>query len=275
MCLTPKPANDVGRLVNGIQKRTRSQRVAALELPPGMIDRFVESMQRVEVLWRIALCIVAALVMWCILGGWAPPFPYRLGYTPSRDIDAKVSFQRLDAEKTLEAKQKAASQAIYVYTVDAAPLVQLRAALKNAVAEVGAAANLNALRPKLWDEFYPPPAPNSPAVSKEEQEHDFQKFHAAVDTKEERIAFGKAIDQSFAELEQRGFLEKLEHSDEGNQTEIEIHPAGVSAFPAVVPVSEVLFGEAIAQLHNRLKTDLGSVDTADRVFYWLKPKLGI
>lgn len=259
---------------NGQQKRTRSQRVAALELPPGMVDRFVDSLQRAEVLWRIALCIVAALVMWCILGGWAPPFPYRLGYTPSRDIDAKVSFQRLDAEQTREAKQKAASQAIYVYTQDAAPLVQLRAALKNAVAEVGAAANLNALRPKLWDEFYPPPGPNSPPISREEQDRGFQKFHGAVDSKEERTEFGKAVDRSFAELEEKGFLAKLEQTaDQGNQTEIQIHPTNVSAFPAPVPVSEVLFGEAMSQLHNRLRAELGSPEIADRVFFWLTPKL--
>ena len=92
---------------NGLQKRTRSQRVAALELPPGMVDRFVDSLQRAEVLWRIALCIAAALVMWCILGGWAPPFPYRLGYTPTRDIDAKVSFKqtRLRKQPTRRSKR--------------------------------------------------------------------------------------------------------------------------------------------------------------------------
>lgn len=257
------------------QKRTRSQRVAALELPPGMFDRFVESLQRAEVLWRIALCFAAALLMWLMLGGWAPPFPYRLGYTPRRDIDAKVTFQRIDHEKTEEAKNKAAREAVYVYVQDPAPLVQLRAALKNAVAEVGAAGNLKTLRPKLWDEFFPAAA-GATAVSApnhDDLQRDLQRLHNAVESKDGRTNFDKAIDRAFMDIEQKGFLTKLDQTaDEGNQTQIEVHQIGTTT-STFVPVSDVLSGEAITQLHNRLTAELGSPEIAQVVFSWVKPKL--
>ncbi len=259
---------------NGIQKRTRSQRVAALELPPGMFDRFVDSMQRAEVLWRIAMCIVAALVMWCILGGWAPPFPYRLGYTPTRDIDAKVTFRRLDVGATAEAKRKAANQVRLCVHARRRALVQLRGAEKRGGGNRRGGKSKSLASEAVGRILPAARAAIRPRSAHDEQERDFQKFHASVDTKEERLAFGKAIDTAFADLEQRGILAKARAgSDEGNQTEIEIHPVGNPSFAPIVPVSDVLFGEAIAQLHNRLKTDLGSVDTAERVFYWLKPKL--
>ncbi len=88
----------------GNQKRTRSQRVAALELPPGAIDRFFESLRQADVLWRIALCVATAVAMWAILGGWSTPLPYRLDDIPARDIDTRVEFKRPDPETTEEAR---------------------------------------------------------------------------------------------------------------------------------------------------------------------------
>jgi hypothetical protein len=258
----------------GNQKRTRSQRVAALELPPGAIDRFFESLRQADVLWRIALCLAVALGMWAILGGWSTPMPYRLDDVPARDIDTRVEFRKPDPEKTEEARRKAVREIRYVYVQDAAPLVQLRAALKNVAAEIAAAPTLAALRPGVWHDFYPPPAAGIEPANKADQERDYAQLHAAVDSKDKLIAFEKGIDRAFSDLDQKGILEKLEQlPDEGNQTEIEIHPLGVSAFPAVVPVADVRSGEATAHLHNRLKTELSSPDVAQRVFYWLKPNL--
>lgn len=256
------------------QKRTRSQRVAALELPPGMFDRFVDSLQRAEVMWRIGLCVLAAILMWFVLQGWAPPFQFRLGYTPTRDIDAQVNFKQFDAKATDDAKKEAASQVVYVYSQDPARLIQLRAALKNAVAEIGAAANLKAVSPKLWEEFYPQAAAGAAAPKHEEQERIFQKLHAAVESKASRSKFNSEIDHAFAEIEQQGFLTKLDQTaTEGNQTQIEVHPIGDKRLPILVPVSDALSGDAFAHLHSRLQTELASPEVSQLVFTWLKPKL--
>ncbi len=259
---------------SGLSKRTRFQRVASLELPPGPVDRIISSCQRADVLWRIAICFAAAVVMWGVMRGWAPPFAYWRDYTPPRDIMAKTPFGRIDSAATEKARKKAADLAQYVYEQDPSKVRQIRDALKNAVAEIGSAANVAALGEGVWASFSPPPMPNVELPSADEQQQEFQKFHSLVDSKEKRTAFEKRIDLAFSELEQKGILEKLDQdADEGNQTMISVHPIGDTAFPLVVPVPEVRAAEATAQLHNRLKSELSSPDIAQRVFYWVQPKL--
>jgi putative nucleotidyltransferase with HDIG domain len=259
-------------------KRTRIQRVAGFELPPSPLDRVVDACQRVEVLWRIGLCVLAALVLWVIVGGWKPPFAYWRDYTPSRNIIARVKFERFDKDGTERAKTKAANQARFVYEQDPSQLQQLRTALKNELAEVGAAGKLKELHEGVWTHFSAPPMANVEPPSAADQEREFEKFHVLLDSKEKRLALDKGLDRAFAELEQKGYLGKLEKFDEdssneivGNQTEIEIHPHTTSDFPTVERVSDVLAGEAIDQLHSHLKTETPEI--AQRVFFWMQPQL--
>src|SRR6267154_3002732 len=258
---------------SGNQRRTRIQRVAALEMPPSPLERIVASFQRAEVLWRIGLCTAVALALWVVVRGWAPPFAYWRDYTPPRNIVAKVTFKIKDEKGTKDAKDKAARLIRYVYVQDPAPLIQYRSALKNAAAEIGAAATLANLRAGVWGEFSAPSMANVEPPTKEEQEKEFLKLHSILDTKEKRAAFEKAIDRAFSDLEQKGILEKLDQDpDQGSQTEIEVHPL-TSTWASPVPVAEVRSGDAIAQLHNRLKLELASPEIAQRVFFWIKPKL--
>jgi hypothetical protein len=258
----------------GNQKKTRLERVAALELPPNLIERMLGGLQRPDVLARLGLCVVAAVAMWLIVAGWEPPFAYRTGFVPERDILARVEFREYDPVATKSAKDKAANQVRFIYQEDSSSLVQLRAALKNKLAEVSSAATLAALPPGMWESFSPPQMPNVEPLTKEQQEEQYQQFHSALDDQEKLAKVEKGVERAFAPLEQKGILEKLQQShDEGNQTEIYVHPAGSALFPQVVQVSEVLVGEAASRLHDRLKEELNSPELAQRIFYWLKPKL--
>jgi putative nucleotidyltransferase with HDIG domain len=257
----------------GGQRRFRLQRVA-LELPPGILGQVLGAVQRGDVLLRIGLCAAAAVAMWAIIGGWVPPFPYRTGQTPSRDIVASVRFERPDPEKTEAMRERARSQVRYVYMQDPAPLVQLRSALKNRLAEISAAPSLDALPAGLWDEFSPSDASGAAPPTVDKRSEEFEEFRSALDTKEKLAAVEKAIDRAFTDLEQRGILVQLEQEhDQGNQTEIYVHPPGVTDFPLLVQVSEVRTAEATARLHQRLKEELGSPELAQRLFFWLRPKL--
>ena len=37
---------------------------------------------RGDVLLRLALCLVSAIILWAITGGWEPPFSFRTGQVP-------------------------------------------------------------------------------------------------------------------------------------------------------------------------------------------------
>ena len=80
-------------MASGGQKRTRSERVAALELPPGKWGRAWADLRRRDVLVRIGLCVLTAVVLCVVIDGRHPPFGYTTGYAPSRDVTARVPFE--------------------------------------------------------------------------------------------------------------------------------------------------------------------------------------
>ena len=83
--------------INGANPaRTRQQRVATVELPPGPWARLWANLRRGSVLVRLFLCLSAAIVLWLITRGWAPPFEYHLGMVPERNILPRTSFTDID-----------------------------------------------------------------------------------------------------------------------------------------------------------------------------------
>ena len=90
-------------MASGNYKRPRGERVTGFTLPPGQFARTLENIRRGDVLLRVGLCTLAALVLWLISTGWAPPFGFRRGYIPHRPIITRVKFELDDDTATLEA----------------------------------------------------------------------------------------------------------------------------------------------------------------------------
>jgi cyclic-di-AMP phosphodiesterase PgpH len=254
------------------QKKTRLERVAALELPPNLVERLLGDLQRGDVLLRLGICILSAVFLWAVIGAWAPPFPFRTGYVPPRDILARTPFKKFDPDATHDARKTAENSVRFVYTQDPSGIIQLKANLKNRLADISKAQSLTDLPTDLWLEFSPPLVPNVESPAKEEQEADFQQFHQAVAGKEKQERFEKAIDAAFAPLEQKGFVDKWAQ-EKGHQTEIYVHPSSSPQFPTVVQVSDIRLADAQSNLRERLEKEVGSPELAKRLFYWLKPKL--
>ena len=84
-------------MASGGQKRTRSERVAALEIRPGKWERAWANLRRRDVLLRLSLTLLTAVGLCLVIQGWRPPFSYRIGYVPPRDITARVPFSLPDA----------------------------------------------------------------------------------------------------------------------------------------------------------------------------------
>ena len=143
-------------MVNGNQKRTRSERVAAVELPPGVVGRTLGYLRQGHILVRIGLCACASLVLWAVTQAWSPPLSYYEGYVPARDIHASIEFDQPDLEATLEARRKAGELAFAVYSNDDEQLTQLRARLMNTVNKVLGADSVEAVGVDEWSRFMPP-----------------------------------------------------------------------------------------------------------------------
>ena len=105
-------------------------------------------------------------------------------------------------------------------------------------------------------------------------ERDFQRFRGRIDTKDRLLEFEKAIDTAFADLENLGVLDKIQHGiDEGSQTEIDVHPVGNVAELTRAQVAHVLLGEAKVRLADRIEEELGEGPFADRIVAWAEPRL--
>ncbi len=258
---------------NGSRKRTRSERVAALELAPGLVERLRDDLRRGDVLVRLGLSTLAVIALWCVTLSWSIPLGYHRNYTPPRDVVANSPFEKADPDGTKEARSLARRKVSWVYDHDKDPLVQLRAALQNKVVIVAGAKSLAELDKQVWREFFPAPPAGEAVPTPEEQEERFRLFHDAVATPESLAKLERAVADAFAPYEQHGLMEKLpQEPTEGNQQEIVVLTKGIPERPQVVKVSDALIGEADS-LKKSLAERLDSPEVADRVFAWLRPRL--
>lgn len=261
------------------KKKTRHVRVTGFELPPGHIAQWLSYLQRGDVLLRLALCVVAATAMWAVSRAWAPPFEYREGFVPPRDITAKVAFRMPDPLATDRLRERMATQSPSVYKQDPKELVLLRAALDHLLAEIVGANSFADLNPEVWKQFAlidpasAPPAGNEP-VDFESQEQAFEQFRAGLGGRKGLDEIKAAVQRAFESYERDGLLEKLpEGHGEGNRKEIAVYPIGRLPTEAyLVQVDKVLIGEA-AELRKNLIEQIPQEGVALRLFNWLAPRL--
>jgi cyclic-di-AMP phosphodiesterase PgpH len=258
----------------GNKKRTRSERVASVELPPGLWGNLRMHLRRGHVLVRLAMCAIAALVLWGITQGWAPPQTYHLGDVPPRDVTARTQFEKFDEKATEDAREQARKLAVAVYDQDPTSLVQLRAKLENDVSQLVAAEDLSKVD-VLWSEFEPKLAEGTPAPTQEERQQQFERFRESLKAEGALDAFKLSLIDSMKLLEQNGVLDALPADHDANFERIEVRQGGSNNFPSTVPINDVLQENAATQLQKSLETKMPSLEVAKRVFAWLQPKLPV
>ena len=137
-----------------------------------------------------------------VIRGWDPPLSYRTGYCPPRNIVATVPFTKADPAATAVAQQRARDQTRYVYVQDAEPLVQLRAKLRNTLAELTAAPTLDKLDAKIWKDFQLPMADGVKPPNAKQQEEQFREFRAAFTPKKRLDRVEQAVAVAFVPFDE-------------------------------------------------------------------------
>jgi len=248
--------------------------VAALELPPGLVERTIEYLHQGRVLARLGLCLLTIVVLWGVTRAWQPPMSFRPGFTPRRNIVARTSFSKPDPQRTLEAQDKASREVRQIYEQDKEPLVQLRAGLQNQVVRVIEAKTLDDLEEGVWPEFFAKRHPGDAPPTPEQLAEHFKLFHEGLPNREAMSRFDKAVAEALAPFEQRGLLKEPPRQNEGNQKEVVVHPKGEPNWTQIVEVNDVLLGQRTADiLKKRLNERFSSREVATRVFEWLRPRL--
>jgi putative nucleotidyltransferase with HDIG domain len=102
----------------------------------------------------------------------------------------------------------------------------------------------------------------------------YVEFRRQVDTNDKLLTFEKAVERAFADIENTGILDKMQHGiDEGSQTEIDVHPIGNPQEMVREQVATVLVGEAKLRLKRRLIEELGEGSFTESLFAYIEPNL--
>jgi putative nucleotidyltransferase with HDIG domain len=256
-----------------IQKRTRQQRVASVELPPGVWKSFWTNLQRGRVLLRVAMCAAAGAALCVLTRSWDAPYRMRLGETPQRNLIARVDFEQVDLEATREARQRARQLAVGVYQQDPKPLEQLRAQLRSELGKLLAAERFEAVDQDLWEAFLPPPAPGTPEPTPTEEAEQFARLRAAFAAENAFETFSAQLADAMAPLDQWGVLGPFPADYDANFARIEIRAPKNEGFGSLREVSLVSLDAVTARLQQALDEKLGSLEISQRAFAWLRPRL--
>ena len=262
-------------MATGGSKRKRSQRVAALELPPGLAARTFAYLHRGGVLARIGLCLLTAIALWLIMGRGVPPFHYREGYVPPRTIYPRVAFERPDPIGTQRAKERAQSRVPYVYNHDPSLLRRIREDLHNALSAVQGAESLEKFvegsGENAWRAFLPEGSAEMPL---EQQRLEFERFRDLLKTKVKVEDIDQGVKAAFAEFELLGLLKESQlKQDAGNPIYIDVIDTETGKRHSNVKIDNVRMTEALPRMVTNIGNHVHPADLHKPLWNWLKPKL--
>ena len=253
--------------------------MAALELPPGRLERVWLGICHRDVLSRMALAFAAAAAVCIIIQAWDSPLHWHTGRVTPRAIPARVDFQRGKTGRN-RAEKAMAARITAIFIQDIKPLEQLRADLRNTIAELTKTDTLTDKTAPIWQEFYPsqPPQPQPPpdggakTPALQSDLAAFQEFRKAMAGKENLDRLDRAVAETFAPFEHRGLLVDLTKNLEGyNKKTIMVYPAGHPDDLREVEVRYVTPDPK--EIRQTLIDGLGSKGGAGRVYSWLEPRL--
>lgn len=259
-------------------KRNRTRRMAALSLQPGKIARAIEFLRRGDVLLRLSLCLVAAIILWTITAGWQPPFSFRTWQVPPRDVVARVEFKVKDDDATRELVRLKHTETPCVYKHDPRRLVEFRQGIKEKLFHVIRADAFDKLPKELQQEIFPATEGTQPG----DQEKAFQHLKETFADDMDLSKFEKALTKTFSDFERDGLLEELEHKPEnGSVSSILVYPSGDELAKHLVNVNDVRIPQAATRIERRLPEELKDAkypeqqmpSTTTTLVAWIKARL--
>lgn len=266
----------------GGSKKSRRNRVADLDPTTKLTSRIWQQIRSGDVLLRVGMCMLAALIMMLVTHAWVPPVAFREGDVPRRAITARVDFETPNPVATDRARVQAARQARRVYSHDPEPLKQLRAELKHVIVGLMDEKEYSDDVDTRWRDNFYVATETLPVPDKDIRQEQFTQFRQALAGDGELAKFEEGVANALKDVEDHGLLNYLVEpgadgetatGPEFNQLEIRVYPAGHPDDQINEPVDRVLLTDIAATLPTKLKKTLQSDDVVARVDTWLRKNL--
>lgn len=258
------------------QFRTRSQRAATIPTRSQGFRALLEQLRSQETWARLGIVLAGLLLSWALSEPWKLPFSWRAGFSPQRDVVASVSFTTVDEQATRSAQLAQERQVPYIFRNDPTPLKQLREQLESLLEQMASLKQA----PEFFRDFLPALKADGAAWTPEEVQSQFEKFKQVLKTEPARRVLQAAVAFALAPYEARGILDALPESPPRfggleKRDELLVFDASAanpseSMIRASVP--EVTLGEG-QRLAERLSSKAEAIDTADKLFAWLRRRL--
>ena len=246
--------------------------------PLGVIADFFKS----PAVWqRLGIYLSATTMLYVIMFGWIPAFPYRDRLAPLRDLHARTEFQAVDRDATGAARQNARQKFPNYYCNKPRPLDESRQGLIDQLFEIKQKSYAELRTENLWPRFLEVSQETDTFDAAEDNKEEFERFKSAFVKDEKLELTTQILENAFVDIRELGLLRSLEHElGDGSMQEIQVYQGEID--DAVrVDVSEVRRAEALDNFRKRLRAEFSrNSDTisepslvADRIFNWLKPRL--
>jgi putative nucleotidyltransferase with HDIG domain len=193
--------------------------------------------------------VFAAAIMWAATRAWAPPFSYRTGYVPPRDIYVRTPFKVFNQLATQDLRKQRRQEMPWIYENDPAPVLELRQRLKTQVRDVLLAGSADKVDAKLWKEFLPATMEDDP-----EDPSRLAAFFNALAEDKELTHFDAAIRNATSSWETDGLLRELKHTQqEGSQVTLIVYPKGNRDVKKRIEIDRVRLAEVMPRLRSQLQ----------------------
>lgn len=230
---------------NSGSNKKRHARTITIEVSDKSLRKIFTTALRSGKTWgHLMLCLLAAAIMWGITFGWMPPFSYRIGMIPERDIVAAIAFQVEDPVETKTLQRRAVAEAVCVYDHDPHTVMEQLLLLQQAIAAVGRSASFEDLDQADWRSLYHDLVSNEQneetaddletdaanngsstvvTMSEQQEQQAYDQLKLLLSSDQGQSSFDAVLALIFEPWIANGVLLELEHGiDEGSQYMVQV-----------------------------------------------------
>jgi putative nucleotidyltransferase with HDIG domain len=267
-------------------KRAGKERLQSLGLPQSKLLRWWSEEADAGFWYRLSVTFAAAVAMLVVCRCWQPPFPYRTGDYPSRDVISRVEFQVVDTTATEALRMQKRREALAYYVNRSQPLIQRREELKDQLFLILGAesfAQMTADERRAFAELYVDSETAQPGDTAADR---FGILKSVLATDPDLQKTDTAVQIALMPAMETGLLQSLTHSaEQGDLRVIRVYSPGAVEDAQVVEVSKVRIAQARSEIEQRLKEQFrqrfdgeaiqgeAAQKVAQMVSYWLSNRL--
>ena len=239
--------------------RNRQERIDSLGIQKPRLIQWWQDANKTDVFSRIGIALTAALLMLVLCQTWRPPFAFRVGAIPARDLISRVTFEVPNVDETKAIQNTRRRETLAFYRNRTEPLKQLQAALRDQLFLVLSESSYEELTKEeklAYRQFYDIETAEPPAEGEtlDKPASRFAMLKEVLAEDKELKKLQEALDIAMKVNFEKGVILNLTHKpDQGSKDLIQVYRAGLPDEYKPVDVSDVRIAEASLELVKQLK----------------------